>query len=141
MIVEITDNGRRKRHVYPISDHGELMTHRLRRLLNGRLGHIRGDYYTERHEICFVGLVWQSPYVLLREITQDRLRLQEELMELEGPSWLTEILPIVVPDKASDAKISALMLQELGNRAEIKARIQEAEQAKAELTELAGGWL
>lgn len=146
VIVEITDNGKLKRHVYSIATgDGELMTHRLKRLLSGKIGHKRGDFYGERYEIHFMGLVWAPPYRLLQEVLQDRIRLQRELFSLEGESELTQISPAPIPEKASDTKISTLLLRELDYRASIKARIRELERTKGKQTrerfEDGGGWI
>lgn len=137
VIVEITDNGKLKRHVYPIvNGDGELMTHRLRRLLAGKIGHKQGDYYGERHKVHFVGLVWRPPYQLLQDILQDRIRLQHELVMLEGDSELARMPPTVIPDKETDTKVTTLVLRELKNRTAIKARIRELDRIKeAQATE------
>ena len=123
VVVETTENGRAKRLVYPIvTDDGELMTHRLRRLLSGKLGASGGDGV--RREIHFVGMVWRKPYPLLQEILQDRLALQRELIELGDTGKLTRVPPITIPERASNGNITTLMQKEMKLRDSLKRRIK-----------------
>lgn len=123
VVVEITENGRAKRLIYPIAtDDGELMTHRLKRLLSGKLG-ASGDDGTKR-DIHFVGMVWRKPYPLLQEIMHDRLELQKELIQLGDGHKLTRIPPVTIPEKASNGNISALLQKELKLRESLKRRIK-----------------
>ena len=134
--VELIDDGRRAIRRYSIATkNGILMTHRLEKLLNGNI--IRNHeerldaHYGDWHEIQFIGLVWQPPYQLLREIAEDRLGLQRELFNMEGSSDLTEYPTLDVPMKECSHKISELMLQELHLRKKLKARLTELDQIKA----------
>lgn len=139
VIVAITDNGEPKRHVYPIATaDGELMTHRLSRLLDGKLGHCRNDFYEEWHDIRFVGLVWEKPYRLLEEIAMDRQKLEQELVEL---GWMSSALSVRIPEDATDKQISAMIRTELETRRLRKSWIEMAKRIKAsELEESGGGW-
>lgn len=126
VIVEVTENGREKRLLYPIvSSDNELMTHRLNRLLAGKLGHSGADGV--RREIHFVGMVWRKPYTLLQELVQDRVLLQKKLIELEGHDKLTDTPPIAIPERASHSKITTLTQNELHLRDELKRRIKRHE--------------
>ena len=133
--VELIDDGRRTIRRYSIATkNGILMTHRLEKLLNGNI--IRNHeerleaHYGDWHEIQFIGLVWQPPYQLLREITEDRKGLQRELFNMEGASDLTEYPTLDLSVKECNRKISELMLTELNLRKKIKARLAELDQIK-----------
>lgn len=126
VVVEISENGRAKRLIYPIvSDNGELMTHRLRRLLAGKLGYSGGDGL--RKDVHFVGMVWKKPYTLLQELTGDRVKMQQKLAKLEGHDKLTDFPPTIVPDRASQGRISTLVQNELHLRDELKRRLRRHE--------------
>ena len=123
VVVEVTENGRAKRLIYPIAtDDGELMTHRLKRLIAGKLGASDGD--GGKREIHFVGMIWRKPYPLLQEILNDRLELQKELIELGDGNKLTRIPPITIPEKASNGNITTLLQKELKLRDSLKRRIK-----------------
>lgn len=140
VIVAITDNGELKRHIYPIATaDGELMTHRLRRLLDGKIGHCINDYYEEWHDIRFVGLVWQKPYRLLEEIAQDRQRLQKELHALD--SWWA-VMPVEIPEDATNGQISVMIRDELDDRKLYKSQIEEIKKARENsLEHTAPAWI
>ena len=125
VVVEVTENGRSKRLVYPIAtDDGELMTHRLKRLLAGKLGSSDGGDGIKR-DIHYVGMVWRKPYVLLQEILQDRLRLQRELIELGDGNKLTRVPPTTIPEKTSSTNVTKLIQKELRLRKAMKQRLTE----------------
>lgn len=133
VVVAVLDNGKSKRHVYPIAtDDGELMASRLSHLLQGRLGRSHSDDESgpEGHVIHFVGMVWKAPYTLLQEILQDRLSLQRDLLIREGHTDLTDIAPIVIPEKASSGKITTLMQSELKLRRTLKKRLRALDAAE-----------
>ena len=126
VVVEISENGRAKWLIYPImSDRGELMTHRLRRLLAGKLGYSGGDGL--RKDIHFVGMVWKKPYTLLQELVRDRVKLQQKLIQLEGHDKLTDFPPTTIPDRASHGKITTLVQNELRLRDDLKRRLRRHE--------------
>lgn len=139
VIVEVMDGGRLKRHIYPIAtSDGELMTHRLERLLKGKLGHGRVTTYGEPRDIHYVGMVWYAPYTLLEELVQDRLKLQQKLQESGGES-LAANLPIAkVPDGESCHRVTELMLRELKYRRQIKTRINHLGQQKSKRVSACG---
>lgn len=145
--VELIDDGRRVVRRYSIATKsGELMTHRLEKILNGNV--IRNHeerldaHYGDWHEIQFIGMVWQPPYQLLREIAEDRTGLQRELFSMEGASDLTEYPTLDVPMKECSCKISELILTELNLRKKLKTRLAELDQIKARKdseTDMTGG--
>lgn len=125
--VEITDNGRQRFLNYTIATpDGTLMTNRLRKLLSGNLGHcsVYDDHgiSMDMRDIHFVGMVWRPPYQLLKEITQDRIRMQEELCELEG-KHLGQTPQVVILNNASSGAVSKLIMRELDKRESLKASI------------------
>ena len=123
VVVEVEIGGKVVRHAYPIvTKNGELMTHRLKRLMAGNVGRPRGPH-GEHDDAHFVGMIWKPPYSLLQEILRDRMELQDKLRELEGKSNFTEAEPAVIPDRAENGKITTMIQDELRFRGILKARI------------------
>lgn len=147
VIVEVEVGGKIMRHIYPIvTGNGDLMTHRLKRLMAGRVGHPRSphDGYEEAH---FMGMVWKPPYQILQEILRDRIDLQSQLLAVEGKNNFTEIEPIKIPKKAENGKITTLVQEELKLRGILKARLKSIGtpdfNAQADIRPIAppyGGW-
>ena len=139
VIVEVMDGGKLKRHIYPIvTSDGELMTHRLERLLKGKLGHGRVATYGEPRDIHYVGMVWYAPYMLLEELVQDRLKLQQKLQESGDESPVANLPITEVPDGESCHRVTELMLRELRYRRQIKARINYLGQQKPKRVSIRG---
>lgn len=125
VVVEVKEGGKLKRLVFPIAcENGELMTHRLDRLMAGK---ISGGSDGVRRDTHFVGVVWKPPYSLLQELTQDRVKMQQKLVELVGHDKLTDIPPSFIPERANQTKITTLMQKELRLRRELKRRIKRYE--------------
>lgn len=123
VVVEVKIDGKVVRHTYPIAtDDGELMTHRLKRLMAGKVGHPSGPH-SSCEEAHFIGMIWKPPYQILQEILRDRMALQDELRACEGKSNFTEAEPIVIPDRADSGKITTMIQDELKLRGILKARL------------------
>ncbi len=125
VIVEFTDNGRFKRYVFPIiNKDGELMTHRLERLLAGKVN--LGERERLR-DIHFVGISWHEPCILLEDLNQECSRLMEEIVNLEGHLDLTELIkPQAIPCGSVNDKISFLVRRQLTLRRKLKRKLNEA---------------
>ncbi len=146
--VEVMDGGKMKRYVFPIvTSDGDLMTHRLRRLMAGKIGHGHSAACSEQRDVRYLGMIWRPPYTLLQEIVWDRLRLQHDLSQLGDASELAEMPITVIPDRAPNDEITSLTLRELRARTRMKVRINELSQKKELLScdgETAGeslGWV
>lgn len=134
VVVEVKVAGRVVRHTYPIAtENGDLMTHRLKRLMAGHVGHSRNphDAYEDVH---FIGMIWRPPYQLLQEISHDRLDLQDQLRACEGKSNFTEAEPAEIPDKAENGKITTMIQDELKMRGLLKARLDRIAAANTDAT-------
>lgn len=134
--VELIDDGHRTiRRYFIATKNGILMTHRLEKLLNGgviRRHEERLDaHYGDWHDIQSIGMVWQPPYQLLREIAENRKELQRELFQMEGLTDLTEYPTLDIPMKECSHEISELIKVELSLRKKLKARLRELDQIKA----------
>ena len=133
--VELIDDGHRVMRQYSIATKdGILMTHRLEKLLSGSVIRRHEErleaHYGEWHDIQFIGMVWQPPYRLLQEISEDRKELQRELFNMAGSSDLTEYPTLTVPMKECNHKISELIKTELDLRKQLKARLRELDDIK-----------
>ena len=144
--VELIDDGHRTFRTYSIvTKNGILMTHRLEKLLAGNV--IRhheerlDSHYGEWHDVQFVGMVWQPPYKLLREISDDRKELQRELFNMTGSCDLTDYPTLDVPMKECSHKITELIQTELRLRKQLKARLRELDDIKTikDLEDLSSG--
>jgi len=129
VIVEITDNGKFKRYAFPIATkNGDLMTHRLERLLAGKIN--LGERERTR-DIHFVGLKWSEPYILLEDLDQECARLTSEILELEGHLDYSKLIkPAAIPHSSVNEKITFLVRRQLTLRRKLKHKLAEA-QAKA----------
>lgn len=126
-IVEVSVNDRNRRYSFPIRNKdGELMTHRLKRLMGGKLStrHCNGPD-TEPH---FIGMVWKPPYTLLKELRDERCALTNQLMRLDGHDRIRIAEPPLVPRKASDDAITRMVREELELYYEVKWKIRAHEQ-------------
>ena len=115
------------------SSKGELMTNRLKKLLAGHMSHPYGEYRGGISEIRMIGLFWRRPYTILREIAEDRIKRQKQLMaeanalNHHGPD-IYELIsepPLEVPDQAGNEEISELMRREIDFRHRVKVKIKE----------------
>ena len=124
VIVEVSEGGRMKKFRFPIRDEdGELMTHRLKRLLDGRISsRYSCGPVSDRH---FVGMVWESPYTILREFIEERRRLQAQLNQLEGRNGLVFEPEIVCGQTVSNDLITRMIRNELKLRDSLRKRIRE----------------
>lgn len=143
VIVEFRDNGKLKRHTWPIATaNGDLMLNRLSRLLDGKIGHGINDFYGEWHDIEYVGMIWPRPCRLLEEIRQSRLKLERELAELlDKDEYFSE--SVWTPPNALDDQISDAIKREISLRKKAKAQIRairEEIDLGAQYHEPGGGW-
>ena len=121
-IIEVTEDGRHKRYAFPIvTASGKLMTHRLRRLLNGKFGSFSSNGHTVTQH--FVGMVWKPPYTVLELLIQERRALQDELLRIEGHNEDTDAPPTIIPKRATNDEITRLVSYELKLHKEFSARI------------------
>ena len=133
--VETIDNGKVRMRAIPIrTPSGELMTRRLKRLIEGKIRQNYGSWCELRdeeaqiftqHEVYYVGMIWKRPCLLLQELVQDRIGLQHELYKLEGECDLTRSQPCAVASNATNLEISSAILCEIELRKDIKHRIRE----------------
>ncbi len=124
LIVEVTENDRPVRRSYPIvNSEGKVMTHRLQRLLAGKLGDSQNNQLAVN--VHFVGAVWSPPYTVLQKLIAERRALQDSLLIREGHSDLSDMFFPKVPDKASNDEITRLVLLELKARKEIQRRLRK----------------
>ena len=121
LVVEVTEDGKRARKSYPIvNNNGEVMAHRLSRLLAGKLGGSNMDTV-----VHFVGAVLSPPYTVLQMLIAERHSLQDSLLILEGHSELTDMDFPRVPTSAPNDEITRLVLQELRRRKMLKKRLKQ----------------
>lgn len=135
VVAQIETNGQvTERKFYIYGKDGVLMTHRLRRLLEGKIQHYYDEEHRETVYFHFVGMVWRPPYRLLQEIVQDRLLLQADLAGLATSGALSHIaeldgllreLPTPIPEKAPSDDITRLMRHELDLRHRLNIKIRE----------------
>ena len=125
VIVEFTDNGRFRRYTFPIvNNEGELMTHRLERLLAGKVN--LGERERSR-DIHFVGISWHEPCILLEDLNHECSKLMEEIVILEGHLDLTKLIkPQAIPCGSVNDKITFLIRQQLTLRRKLKRKLREA---------------
>ena len=125
VIVEFTDNGRFRRYTFPIvNKEGELMTHRLERLLAGKVN--LGERERLR-DIHYVGINWHEPCILLEDLNQECSRLMEEIVSLEGHLDLSKLIkPQAIPCGSVNDKISFLVRRQLTLRRKLKRKLNEA---------------
>lgn len=123
VIEVIDDNGRLRRHTLPIVDkNGDLMTNRLRRVIANVLS---GSYGDENRHYVSAKMVWEKPYTILRELAEERARLQDKLTEKGYRGTLTQMLPLEMPIDLPDEIITNLVKQELELYKEIKRVLKE----------------
>ena len=137
VVAHISVNGRTETHRFPISTaNGELMTHRLKRLVAGGSIHCRdSDGHMMSSDI--VEMVWRPPYVLFQEILRDRLWLQARLTGMaagspqdEQTNCLMRELPTPIPESADSSAISTLIARELRLRKQLKQKLQKIERSR-----------
>ena len=125
LAVDVTENGKLVRRSYPIvNSEGNIMTHRLRRLLAGKLGDSQNDMMAVN--VHFIGAVWHPPYTILQRLAQERRSLQDSLLILEGHNELTDYPAPIVPAFASNDKITRLVQEELKLRRKLQERLRNA---------------
>ena len=123
VIVEVSENDRNRRYSFPIRDkNNELMTHRLKRLMDGKLStrHSNGPD-TEPH---FIGMVWKPPYTLLQELCEENRALKSKLIHMDGCGHLVVAEPPVVPRRASHDTITQMVRDELKLYYSLRRRIK-----------------
>ena len=129
VIVDLTSNGNVRRCSFPIvTKDGELMTHRLDRLLIGKISHSCEDG-VPKNDIHFVGIVWRRPFNLLNEVMRDRRALQIKLQHLCYTDPLVEIPLPYVSMSASSSIVSMTLQSELALREKLKKQIKMYEQS------------
>ena len=106
---------------YPIrTKSGQLMANRLEQILNGNLGHTHGRGDEEKYDTEVVGIIWKRPYTILRELKNDCIQKQAEILKRDGHSLLTDDAICVVPEEAPDEYITKLVAYELKLRKALK---------------------
>ena len=160
VVAQIETNGRvTERKFYIRGKDGVLMTHRLHRLLEGRVQHYYDEEHRETVYFHFVGMVWRPPYTILHEVLQDRLFRQTKLagivanyplstaVELDG--MLSE-LPTIIPERAPNDEISSAIRHELDLRHRLGIKIKEIKNLRGSRVPIpytsdfdndSGGWL
>ena len=129
VIVDLTSNGSLRRCSFPIATKdGELMTHRLERLLKGKIGHSCIDGIA-KNDVHFVGIVWRKPFNLLNEVMRDRRALQIQLQRLCYSDPLVEIPLPYVSMSATDTIVSMTLQRELALREKLKKQIKKYERS------------
>ena len=115
---------------YPIRTRtGELMTNRLEQILKGNLGHSHGRGHDDHSYVEFIGVKWTRPYVLLKELMDDRIALQAEVLKRDGHSKLTDDGVYIIPEEAPDQYISDLVLFEIRMRRALHQEIRMLDKA------------
>ena len=121
--VSVMIDGRETWFSYPIrTKEGFLMTHRLKNLLDGKIGRQRMN---DDREIVPKGLVWRPPYTLVHEIMNERVRLQNDLKKCGYSGRLVELPARTIPEDASNTQISAIVKKELKLINKIRNKIAE----------------
>ena len=124
VIVEVTVNGRKRRLVFPIKNKdGELMTHRLKRLMRGRFS--SGNNGGQDVEFHFVGMVWRPPYTLLRELYEENCALRNELMGMDGSGHLVVAEPPAIPKHVPHDAVTQMIQKELKLYDGLRRRIKD----------------
>ena len=128
VIVEVKEGSQVRRHTFPIvSKDGDLMTHRLKRLMDGKLStrHSNGPD-SEQH---FIGMVWRPPYTLLHELHEENQALKGKLVHLDGCDNLVVAESPRIPRRVPYDTITQMVRDELklyySLRRRIKARSGE----------------
>lgn len=123
-VIEVTEDGRHRRYSFPVvTESGKLMTHRLRRLLDGKFGsHSSNGQVVVQH---FVGMVWNPPYGVLELLIRERRALQDELLLIEGHNEDTDTPLTIIPERAANDEITRLVRHELKLHKKFSARINQ----------------
>ena len=125
-IVEVSENDRNRRYSFPIRNKdGELMTHRLKRLMGGKLStrHCNGPDM-EPH---FIEMVWKPPYTLLQELRTENRALKSKLIHMDGCGHLVIAEPPMVPKRARHDVITQMVRDELKLYYSLRRRIKAHE--------------
>ena len=129
VIVDLKSNGSLRRCSFPIATKdGELMTHRLDRLLKGKISHSCEDG-VPKSDVHFVGIVWHRPFNLLNEVMRDRRALQIKLRRLCYTDPLIDIPLPYVSMSATSNIVSMTLQSELALREMLKKQIKKYEQS------------
>ena len=102
---------------------GQLMINRLEQILNGNLGHTHGRGDEEKYDTEVVGIIWERPYTILRELMNDCIQKQAEILKRDGHSLLTDDAICVIPEEAPDEYITKLVAYELKLRKALKREL------------------
>jgi hypothetical protein len=109
---------------YPIrTKNGDLMTNRLEHILDGKIGRTRGMDDAEKFDIEVLGVIWLRPYTILRELREDCIKKQSEILRRDGHSLLTDDATCIIPEDAPDEYISKLVRHELKLRRALKREL------------------
>lgn len=103
---------------------GQLMINRLEQIiLKGGLGHSHGKGNEEKFDTEVVGIFWEKPYTILRELSADCIQKQAEILRRDGHSKLTDYPICVIPEYAPDDYITRVAAEMLKLRKALKQEL------------------